>query len=367
MKRIDMYKMASHLSLKSLLMWLLLVMSNAFAQDPTFSQYFNNKQYLNPAYAGSENGIRAGMVYRNQWPSLPGQFNTFAFSGDMGIRAVQGGVGMLLLSDQTGKNTFNTKAAYLNFQKLVRIMSNTSRLCVAYFAVQSGFVQKKYDWNNLVFTDQLDPVLGVVQNSSAVRPENVQKNYADLGAGSVLRYKTSEHYSAFGFAVTHLNRPSQSFYGSDSKLPIKWTIHYVAQIPIHKMGIDNEIHTFLSPMFMFEKQGYSEQINIGAKLHRDMFYAGLGYRFKRLNLVGQKVDAAVIHCGISGAYDNSYHWQLGYSYDATISGIRAGTAGTHEISLIFEYDKLKLGKHGLYTKTKHCVDHDSHVKNMPVF
>lgn len=345
----------------------LLGIQMAWGQDPTFSQYFNNKQYLNPAYAGSENGIKASANYRVQWPSLPGRFNTFTFAADAGIRQVQGGVGLLVLNDQTGKNAFNTNGVYLNIQKLVRIVSNTNRLCVAYFGVQSGLVQKKYDWNSLVFSDQLDPVLGVTQGTTATKPENVQKNYPDLGAGSVIRYKTSGHYSALGLSVAHLNRPSQSFYGGDSKLPMKWTLHYIGQIPIHKMGVDNEIHTFLSPVVMLEKQGYSEQVSVAAKLHRDMFYAGVGYRFKRFNLIGQKVDAAVLHFGLSGAYDNSYHWQFGYSYDATLSGIRSGTTGTHEISLIFEYDRLKLGKHGMYTKTKHCVDHDSHVKNMPVF
>lgn len=351
----------------SLTLVLLCFTSQLWAQDPTFSQYFNNKQYLNPAYAGSENGMRASLNYRNQWASLPGQFNTFTFAGDVGIRPVQGGIGILLLNDRTGRNAFNTNASYINLQKLVRLYSNQDRLCVAYFGVQSGFVQKKYDWNSLVFTDQLDPVLGVVQNSTATRPENVQKNYADFGAGSVIRYKTSNHYSAFGLAVSHLSRPSQSFYGSDSRLPMKWTLHYISQIPIHRMGLDNETHTFLSPVVMFEKQGYSEQINVAAKLHRDMFYAGLGYRFKRFNIAGQKVDAAVVHLGLSGAYDNSYHWQIGYSYDATISGIRTGTSGTHEFSIIIEYDRLKLGKHGMYTKTKHCIDHNSQIKNLPVF
>lgn len=346
---------------------LILSGNKAFAQDPTFSQYFNNKQYLNPAYAGSENGARASLNYRNQWKSLPGQFNTFMFSGDVGIKAIQGGVGLMVLNDRTGNNAFNTDAVYVNIQKLVRLIATNNRLCVAYFAVQSGYVQKKYDWNNLVFSDQLDPVFGVVQGSSAVRPENIQKNYPDIGAGTVLRYKTNNHYSAFGLAAAHLNRPGQSFYGGESKLPVKWTAHYIAQIPITQMGQDQQIHTFVSPTVMYEKQGYSEQLNVAVKLHSDMFYGGLGYRFKRLNIVGQKVDAAIAHVGMSGQFDNRYHWQLGYSYDFTVSGVRGGTTGTHEIALSFEFDKLKLGKHGLYTKTKHCVDLNSHTKTLPVF
>lgn len=351
------------------LTWAMLLVGalQVHAQDPTFSQYFNNKQYLNPAYAGSENGIRANAIYRNQWRALPGVFNTFAFAGDMGIGAAQGGVGLLVLNDRTGQNSLNTSAAYLNIQKLVKLISTNDRLCVAYFAVQSGFVQKKFDWNNVVFSDQLDPVLGITHGTTATRPEVTQKNYADFGAGTVIRYKTGNHYSVLGLSATHLNRPSQAFYGSDSRLPMKWALHYIAQIPLTEVGMNKAYDTYISPCFIAEKQGYSEEVNIGALLHQNILYGGLGYRFKRFNLVGQKVDAAIVHLGFSGAYDNSYHWQIGYSYDITISDIRTGTSGTHEISLTLEYDKLRLGKRGMLTKTKDCINLDSKVKHLPVF
>lgn len=359
--------MKSIVNLKNIVLFIFVLRASVFAQDPTFSQYFNNKIFLNPAYAGSENGWRVSVNYRNQWPSLQGQFNTANFSADMGIKEVQGGVGLLVLNDKTGKNAYNTNASYLNLQKLVRIKSTANQLLVAYFGAQVGFVQKKYDWNNLVFSDQIDPVLGVIQGTSAVKPENSQKNYADFGAGSVIRYKTNNHYSSFGLAISHLNRPNQSFYGADIRLPMRWTIHYITQLPIHVSASDKVVHTFLSPTVFVQKQGYSEELNVGLKLHQDFMYAGLAYRFKRFNLAGKRVDAAIFHIGMSGAVDNSYHWQVGYSYDATVSGIRTATSGTHEISILIEYDKLKIGKHGMYTKTKHCIDHNSHVKNMPVF
>ncbi len=345
----------------------LLIAFESKAQDPTFSQYFNNHQYLNPATAGSENGVRTSVNYRNQWPSLPGHFNSFTFSGDMGIKAAQGGAGILILDDRAGKNAMNTNGAYLNLQKLVRLVSKENRLCVAYFGFQSGFVQKRLNWNNVVFTDQLDPLLGVTQATSSASPNTIQKNYADFGVGGLLRYKSYGHYSEFGLAVTHLNRPNQSYYGTDSRLPMKWTMHYITQIPIANWGMDKESDTYISPSLMIEKQGYSEQLNLVALLHRNMLYGGLGYRFKRLNIVGQKVDAAIVHFGVMGAYDNSYHWKIGYSYDATISGIRTSTSGTHEISLTLEYDKLRLGKKGMLNKTKDCRDHNNTDKTLPVF
>ena len=37
------------------------------AQDPSFSQFYANRIYLNPAFAGIEGGISATAVARAQW------------------------------------------------------------------------------------------------------------------------------------------------------------------------------------------------------------------------------------------------------------------------------------------------------------
>ncbi len=41
--------------------------SFAFPQDPGFSQFYANKLYLNPAFAGDNKCPRIDLNYRNQW------------------------------------------------------------------------------------------------------------------------------------------------------------------------------------------------------------------------------------------------------------------------------------------------------------
>ena len=61
---------------------MLLFLSGAFggavtkAQDGTFSQYYTNPIFLNPAFVGSAEGMRISMGHRIQWPYIPGQFST---------------------------------------------------------------------------------------------------------------------------------------------------------------------------------------------------------------------------------------------------------------------------------------------------
>ena len=52
------------------------------AQDYTYSQFYANPLYLNPAMAGSEYCPRLILNYRNQWPSLPEAFVSYSASFD---------------------------------------------------------------------------------------------------------------------------------------------------------------------------------------------------------------------------------------------------------------------------------------------
>ena len=87
---------------------LLLFAGSAEAQDPQFSQFYANKMWLSPAFAGSAGGPRLALNYRNQWPRIPGNFITYAASFDMPFyfggrgRDPRHGLGINLMSDQAG-------------------------------------------------------------------------------------------------------------------------------------------------------------------------------------------------------------------------------------------------------------------------
>jgi len=51
--------------------------STLLAQDPNFTQFYSNRIYMNPAYAGADPGMRLNLNYRRLWASVPGQFQTF--------------------------------------------------------------------------------------------------------------------------------------------------------------------------------------------------------------------------------------------------------------------------------------------------
>ena len=52
-------------------------------QEPMFTQYVFNESFINPAYAGSHEGLSMNMLYRDQWVGLKGSPKTQTFTMHM--------------------------------------------------------------------------------------------------------------------------------------------------------------------------------------------------------------------------------------------------------------------------------------------
>ena len=53
----------------------------SFAQDYSFSQFWENRIYYNPSFVGLNEGEFNGqLTYRKLWPKFPGNFSTIFFS-----------------------------------------------------------------------------------------------------------------------------------------------------------------------------------------------------------------------------------------------------------------------------------------------
>ena len=59
-----------------------------YAQDPTFTQFYANPLYLNPAFAGSNKCPRISMNYRNEWPQLTGNYVTYSLAYDSYVKNI---------------------------------------------------------------------------------------------------------------------------------------------------------------------------------------------------------------------------------------------------------------------------------------
>lgn len=330
-----------------------LLISNLNAQDASFSQFYANPLYVNPAYTGLNTGLRVGLDYRSQWGSISNPFTTYNIYGDIQDFNLGGGIGVMAMNDVEGSGFIKTTTfgGFYSYRLVV-----TPRL----FDIQAGFgvsyVMKSVDWSRLVFSDQLDPVLGNVYQSAAIPPPNQNRNFIDIDAGGLTRFQTTigntDFSNTFGVAVHHLTEPNESLSGLDTRLPMKITVHYGTLIPLQ--GSINWNNIFISPNIIWEKQSNFTTLNFGFYVMKAPVYVGAFYRQEKPILQGGDAFIAAIGMKIES---NEVLYQFGYSYDLTTSSLATNTGGTHEITLIIQFQNARLTNsnsvHGL-RKSNNC-------------
>lgn len=300
-------------------LFVLLSLGKTNAQDVGYSQFYANPLYLNPAFAGSGVGPRYVLNYRNQWPSLPGNFVTYSASYDQYFSAINGGLGIQVLSDNIGDNNFQ--------HNQVAIMYSNNLTLNRKWALKTGFqymfAQRSLNWQGLIFPDEIDARLGIQPGTTA---ENLpgqsvtNANMHDFSAGAIL---FSENFFG-GFAVHHLTQPNQSLI-PPGVVPwnLRTTIHAGANFEVVR-GTRNRPGTTLSPNIITMFQGPATQVNVGTYISRGPIVGGVWYRFG---------DAFIVSLGLQQGV-----FRMGYSYDITTSRLRAAALGSHEISFAIQLE-----------------------------
>ncbi len=278
----------------------------SFAQDPTFSQLYSNPIYLNPAYSGTTGGSRIATNYRNQWPSITGNFVTYSASYDQPINFLSGGVGIHLMSDYAGGATFISNSINCIYAYHLKLGENLHIRP----ALSFGYGKKRIDASKLTVYDPI---------SNSIVPlvlENDSKDYFNVGAGLLVAYRKL----AFGFSIDHLNEPNEGIM-SDSKLPKKITIHANYQFDITEK-------VKLIPGLILQQQMKFQSIQPSLMLKYNHLRIGATTRYN-----SQNFDSMI---GMIG-YGNNW-LSVAYSYDYTISNLTNATGGAHEISAIFMFN-----------------------------
>ena len=289
---------------------LLAVQSIALAQDPTFTQFYSNPLYLNPALAGATGCPRISLNYRNEWPQLTGNYVTYSAAYDSYVKDIKGGVGVIAMYDQQAEGTISTTMLGGIYSYNLKINRKVS----FNFGVRAAYIQKYLDWEKLTFGDMIDPRRGFIYQTGDV-PRGGRRGLFDASAGMVVFSK----YFYGGVAAHHINQPDESMILGTSKLPVRLTAHMGGTIPIGRRGRYSD-GTTIKPAVIYQYQNGFQELNIGAYLKYENFTIGAWYRNR---------DAFIMTVGI-----NTDKFKVGYSYDLTVSKLGNGiSGGSHEISM----------------------------------
>ncbi|MEO6189870.1 MAG: PorP/SprF family type IX secretion system membrane protein [Saprospiraceae bacterium] len=315
--------------------WLILVLgfsSIVSAQDPFFSQFYAAPLQLNSAFTGLSNGTQIGVNYRNQWPLIDQAFKTYVTYNifyNQFFPKVKSGFGMELTSDVAGGGFIRTNKANLLYGYKIPINRHGH---VIKGGLELGYVLMNYNWDKFIFGDQIDPVSGYQTGGGAIIskelvPSDKTSNYIDIGMGVL--YYSPKYY--IGASVKHLNSPDIGILNKSrdggSGLPPRIGSHGGFEFDLS--GNNKKKTQLFSPSIAIVSQASFFQLNIGGQYLYKSIFTGLFFRQSR-----KTSDALIFNVGFKKDY-----WKLGYSFDFTLSKLSISEGGSHEISLLFNFEK----------------------------
>lgn len=324
-----------YLNIKCIWVILLLIfVQNVCGQHYQFSQFYAAPTYLNPAFTGADVCSRVSLNYRNQWSGIPGGFTTYQASVDHTLSRYKGGIGLQFFKDKTGLGGLST--TQMNF--LYAYETRINKRLMGRAGVSVGGAQRRVDLGSFTFADQIARKDG----SSSIESTNLNSiTYFDMNVGALVYSRTAW----WGISASHINEPNQSLTGNYSALPAEFKFHggykYIFTENI-VAGSVREKHS-VTFAFNYKKQAKFNQIDAGIYYNKDLLVIGCWYRgipiFKPIKEYRNN-DALTFLFGVSVAKYN-----IGYSYDLTLSKLtNASTRGTHELSMSYQFCKLKKSK-----------------------
>ncbi|WP_153797309.1 PorP/SprF family type IX secretion system membrane protein [Foetidibacter luteolus] len=301
------------------------------AQDLHFSQYFNTPLLVNPANTGFAPDVdwRVGINYRNQWASvINNPYKTMSAWGDVQLfnnTFDNGwlGVGGALLRDVAGTGGLTSTRAYgsIAYHQLLGLNSLLST------GFNIGYSNKRVDFSKLTFDNQWNGEFFdiTIPNNEPFAYSSV--SYFDLQAGMNYAYFPNDNtYYNVGLSVSHINRPRESFFSSnsltDQRLAMRFNLFLNGAFKLNDQWIVN-------PNAYISKMGNAWETVIGLNANYNLSGDGntqlIGGIYYRAN------DAFIPMVGYQLA-----DFKLTVNYDVTSSLLKSynQSRGAYELSLV---------------------------------
>lgn len=287
----------------SLLATLLLIASGgAFAQqEAMYSQYMFNGLVLNPAYAGSHDGLSAASLYRNQWIGVEGAPVTQTLAVHAPLTKYNVGLGLTVVNDRVGVS----KSLSMNAAYAFRIKMDRG---VFAMGLQAGAVKYQADYSQVELNPQ-------------GRPDAMfggAGTFLLFNFGTGFYYHTDKYY--VGGSIPSLTKPRLAGWGDESALPEHVRHFYLNGGYVFTLNENLKVKPSALVKIV---EGAPIQVDINTNLWLHDFI-GLGASYRTSNALVGLLELQVAR-----------KFRVGYAYDHP-QGAFSRPANTHELMLRFD-------------------------------
>ena len=215
---------------------------------------------MNPAQTGRFYGdMRSSWMYRSYGYDLSKPYSTFYMSIEdpVYIKKESFNIGGYFSHDNSAGSSITANQFTLATSKEIRLSLNHALIV----GLSAGYVLKQINTNGLTFPDQYSRETGTFDPSLPTSDifEESKNSYLDLGFGLLSSNKLTNGSLSIGFAMFHLNRPNETFFGINNQIPLKWTVHAKSDLNLSKS-------IFILPMFVYVEMAKANESIIGANI-----------------------------------------------------------------------------------------------------
>ncbi|MFN4083503.1 MAG: type IX secretion system membrane protein PorP/SprF [Bacteroidia bacterium] len=314
------------------LIFFFIVCLNALGQDPTNTAFYYNRLELNPSYAGGDGDgkLRTSLVNRNSFQPFRGPHNFSTFSIDYGFCGLPNtnlGIGLIANNEIQGDG-------FLKINKLDFVLGITQKLSRSLngsVGFRMGYIFQNVDWNEFIFSDQLDPIRGIVRPSSNQNANLDFSTVNNWSAGGRLNgWASKKRIWSVGFAVFNIAEPR---IGLLNRYPIyrRISLHGGMLFKSNPNYIDNSIMI----LARFDKQSNFSTSDFFSEYFINK-NVSLGFGVRRVLFNNKVFNANMLYPSIYFGFQPNGNFKIFALYENNIFGNSViGKTNNFEVGLIF--------------------------------
>lgn len=282
-----------------------LISTVAYGQnDVQFTHFMFNKMGYNPSFAGFDEALTVGAIYREQWLNIEGAPRTINAHAHTPFANSRNGIGLSLTSDQIGM--FQTNAVDLAYA--YRMPFGKNKLSIG---INGRLEHAVANWN---LAEGVDP-------GDVMLPGNEQTIILpNFGVG--FNYASDNYY--FGASVAQLL--NNSYYQfSDVPNENDMMMRTLYLMGGAEFGISKNVKFVPTALVSYNPNAPVDfDLNLGF-LFMERFYAALNYR------LSDSFDLMLM-------YQLTPQFRMGAAYDFTVSELAGKTPGSFEFMGSYTFD-----------------------------
>ncbi len=289
------------------------------SQDVHFSQFKPNLINYNPAFAGYEKCAILSLHYKNEQVGINNGFNTLQTSYNQYFSALHGGIGINIAKERLGGNTFNSTYANAMYSSHFKINRRTKLA----LAIESSYYQNTFNASQLVFSNMIDDLNGVIF-PSVENFVNEDVKFIDFSTG-ILFYQKKIF---LGISASHLRQFMLS--GEQYFLPIKYSFQAGYRLSFDPFDLRKEQYAIM-PILVYQQQQKHQFLKYGFYFIKKNCSFGLW--LKQSFYPHFTNDAIILTFSVK-----IKKMQITYSYDVPTTRLLKSSFGNNEISLLFNFN-----------------------------